>query len=138
MSSRKFSYWNLIIHIVCRHYVYMTYVKFFEEIDHISTSRDIIFYISKTNINYTKQILHCHMFGLLNYSFDLKKSIHLDCFLLLRLMPLMTLNNGARFISTKVTLYINTSMDNYLFSMIHFSRSNIFLILLVFYTSSVS
>ena len=39
-----FSFRNLITHIVCRHYVHMTHIKFLQETDQmISTGRDLIF-----------------------------------------------------------------------------------------------
>ena len=41
-----FIFRNLMIHIVCRHYVHMMHVKFFQETDQmISTGRDLIFLI---------------------------------------------------------------------------------------------
>ena len=43
-------------HIVCRHYVHMTHVKFFQETDQmINTDRDLIFliYLDKYQIDFT-------------------------------------------------------------------------------------
>ena len=41
-----FSFRNLMTHIVCRHYVHMTHIKFFQETNQmISTGRDLVFLI---------------------------------------------------------------------------------------------
>ena len=41
-----FSFRNLITHIVCRHYVHMTHIKFFQETNQmINTGRDFVFLI---------------------------------------------------------------------------------------------
>ena len=43
-------------HIVCRHYVHMTHIKFFQETDQmISTGRDLIFliYLDKYQLGFT-------------------------------------------------------------------------------------
>ena len=51
-----FIFRNLMTHIVCRHYVHMTHVKFFQETDQmISTGRNIIFliYLDKYQFGFT-------------------------------------------------------------------------------------
>ena len=51
-----FIFRNLMIHIVCRHYVHMMHVKFFQETDQmISTGRDLIFliYLDKYQLGFT-------------------------------------------------------------------------------------
>ena len=51
-----FIFRNLIIHIVCRHYVHMTHVKFLQETNQmISTGRDLVFliYLDKYQLGFT-------------------------------------------------------------------------------------
>ena len=42
-------------HIICRHYVHMTHVKFLQETDQISTGHDLIFliYLDKYQLGFT-------------------------------------------------------------------------------------
>ena len=54
-----FIFKNLMIHIICRHYVHMTHVKFLQETDQmISTGRDLVFliYLDKYQLGF---ILSC-------------------------------------------------------------------------------
>ena len=51
-----FSFRNLITHIVCRHYVHMTHIKFLQETDQmISPGRDLVFliYLNKYQLGFT-------------------------------------------------------------------------------------
>ena len=51
-----FIFKNLMIHIVYRHYVHMTHVKFFQETNQIiSTGRDLVFliYLDKYQLGFT-------------------------------------------------------------------------------------
>ena len=51
-----FIFRNLMIHIVCRHYVHMTHVKFLQETDQmISTGHDLVFliYLDKYQLGFT-------------------------------------------------------------------------------------
>ena len=51
-----FSFRNLMTHIVCRHYVHMTHIKFLQETNQmISTGRDLVFliYLNKYQLGFT-------------------------------------------------------------------------------------
>ena len=56
ISQDIFSFRNLITHIVCRHYVHITHIKFLQETDQmISTGRDLVFliYLDKYQLGFT-------------------------------------------------------------------------------------